>query len=92
MNWKSAILEKSLFAIGFRAFRHTGVGGWGGGSGYKKNRDRILRRNKKNRIRPRSGRNFWGFEVQKAVWGALESVKESGENDFFSRGFGADLY
>ena len=60
-------------------------GGMGGGSGYKKNRDRILRRNKKNRIRPRSGRKFGVFEVQNAIWEALGSVKASGKGNIFAR-------
>ena len=62
-----------------------GVGGGGGGGVWvQKNRDRILRRNKKNRIRPRSGRKFGVFEVQNAIWEALGSVKASGKGKIFA--------
>ena len=37
-----------------------------------------------NMIRPRSGRKFWVFEVQNAIWEALGSVKGSGKG-FFAR-------
>ena len=55
------------------------------GSRYKKYASDRVEEQNKNRVRPRSGRKFWGFEVQNVVSEALGGVKGSEKRKIFAR-------